>query len=227
MLGGAFDPPHRFHVDMARAAMEQLGLDELRIVPTGDAWHKRRVLSPARHRLAMAALAFGDVPGAVVDDLELHRDGPTYTVDTLSAWRARWPEADLFLCIGADQSQLLHTWHRWRDLLDIATVCIAERQVPSGAAGSFDPLIPSHTGEAAGMQAAGSLADLLAPAVLQAARHARHLPRRLAVVPNPVSATQIRAKVAAGEPIDTLVSPAVARYIDQHQLYRTPDETTA
>ncbi len=83
LLGGAFDPPHRAHQALARAAIEQMQLSELRILPTGQAWHKARPLSPAPHRLAMARLAFEGLPQATVDDRELRREGPTYTVDTL------------------------------------------------------------------------------------------------------------------------------------------------
>ena len=68
IFGGAFDPPHLAHVALAQAAVTQLGLDELRVFPTGQAWHKARALTGAAHRLAMAKLAFGAVPGAVVDD---------------------------------------------------------------------------------------------------------------------------------------------------------------
>ena len=62
MFGGAFDPPHKAHALMARAAVEQLGLDRLYVFPTGEAWHKDRSLTPAQHRLAMAKLAFGKLP---------------------------------------------------------------------------------------------------------------------------------------------------------------------
>ena len=83
MFGGAFDPPHNAHVTLAGVAVDQLALDELRIFPTGQAWHKARPLSPSVHRLAMARLAFQGLPRVVVDPRELEREGPTYTVDTL------------------------------------------------------------------------------------------------------------------------------------------------
>ena len=68
LFGGAFDPPHCAHVAIARAALDQLALDELRIIPTGVAWHKSRSLSPAADRLAMVRLAFADLPGIVIDE---------------------------------------------------------------------------------------------------------------------------------------------------------------
>ncbi|RZI77063.1 MAG: nicotinate-nicotinamide nucleotide adenylyltransferase, partial [Rubrivivax sp.] len=84
MFGGAFDPPHRAHRALAETALDQLDLDVLHILPTGQAWHKSRTLTPARDRVAMCQLAFGDLPRLVLDEREIHREGPSYTADTLS-----------------------------------------------------------------------------------------------------------------------------------------------
>jgi len=127
VFGGAFDPPHTAHAALARAAVDQLRLDELRILPTGNAWHKATQLSPARHRLAMARLAFADVPKAIIDDRELHRSGPTYTVDTLRELQREQPDAELFLVMGEDQSAALTRWHDWQSVLALAVICFAER----------------------------------------------------------------------------------------------------
>jgi len=83
LFGGAFDPPHKAHVALAQAALTQLSLNVLHVLPTGDAWHKPRDLTPGFHRLAMCQQAFESFPNVVVDDLELKRPGPSYTVDTL------------------------------------------------------------------------------------------------------------------------------------------------
>ncbi len=107
MFGGAFDPPHLAHVALARAAIEQLGLDELRVFPTGMAWHKSRALTPGPHRLEMARLAFAEVPRAIIDPREVRRDGPTYTIDTLRELQRELPQAQLVLVIGADQAEAL------------------------------------------------------------------------------------------------------------------------
>lgn len=132
MMGGAFDPPHRAHRALAQAALQQLGLNELRIYPTGQAWHKSSALSPAAHRLAMAQLAFAGLPGAVVDDAELRRAGPTYTLDTLQALHRLHPQARLFLVIGADQARHFERWHGWQDILQLATLAVAERDPGAG-----------------------------------------------------------------------------------------------
>lgn len=190
MFGGAFDPPHLAHVALARAAVEQLGLDELRVFPTGQAWHKSRELTSAEHRLAMAQLAFGEVPRAVVDGRELRRAGPTYTVDTLRELRAEFPQAELVLVIGADQAEALHSWREAAEIIRIATISIAERARPVRAAAPFD----------ASKLPAGRWQPVELP-------------------PMPVSATEIRERVAAGQGIDHLVPDGVARYIDRHHLY--------
>ncbi len=127
MFGGAFDPPHLAHVALARAAVEQLKLDELRIFPTGDAWHKANVLSPAAHRLAMTRIAFGDLPHTVIDERELRRPGPTYTIDTLRELKAEQPDAELFLIMGEDQAVSLTSWREWQAIPALATICMAAR----------------------------------------------------------------------------------------------------
>ena len=190
VFGGAFDPPHLAHVALARAAVEQLRLDELRVLPTGQAWHKARSLSAAEDRLAMAREAFGPVPRAVVDDRELRRAGPTYTIDTLRQLKAEFPHAQLMLVIGADQAEALHSWRECEQILKLATVAVAARARPDPDAPPFD---------------ASSLPRANFAAV--------ELPNM------PVSATQVRALVAAGQGIDHLVPSGVASYIARHHLY--------
>ena len=192
MFGGSFDPPHRTHVALARAALTQAGLQSLHVFPTGQPWHKARQPSAAVHRVAMARLAFAEVPGVVVDKRETLRDGPTYTLDTLRELQAEHPGARLLLLMGTDQAAALPTWHGWQQILAIATVLVATR----AGLPAFDP------------RALPALPD-------GACFERLHLP------PEATSATDIRARTAQGEDISLLVPPAVARYIDQHQLYRT------
>jgi nicotinate-nucleotide adenylyltransferase len=132
MMGGAFDPPHLAHLALAQTALSALQLDELRVFPTGQAWHKASALSPAHHRLVMTRLAMADLPGVVVDDAELRRSGPTYTLDTLQALHQHLPQARLFLIIGADQARDFQRWHGWRDILRLATLAVAERDPGAG-----------------------------------------------------------------------------------------------
>ncbi len=141
MFGGAFDPPHLAHVALARVAVEQLQLDELRIFPTGQAWHKTQPLTSAAGRLAMAKIAFGELPVTVIDERELNRPGPTYTIDTLRELRAEQPAAELFLVMGEDQAVAITRWREWEAVLALATIGMAERP---GAAPSSEPHWPAQ-----------------------------------------------------------------------------------
>jgi nicotinate-nucleotide adenylyltransferase len=190
MFGGAFDPPHRAHLALAQAAVRQLGLDTLYVFPTGQAWHKDRALGAAEHRLAMARLAFEALPAVRVDDRELRRAGATYSIDTLRELAREHPGAQLHLVMGEDQAAGFTRWHAWQDILQLAALAVAAR------------------GDAA--------SDAIA--ALQALPGARvtvlNLPRMAD------SATDIRTRRTAGLDISTLVDPAVASYIDRHNLYR-------
>ena len=134
MFGGAFDPPHRAHVALAAAAVQQLALDRLYVFPTGDAWHKARTLSPAQDRLAMTRLAFAGVPAVQVDDRELRRTGPTYSVDTLRELQAEHPGAGLHLLMGEDQAAGFARWHAWEEIAQLAVLCVAARGNGDGVA---------------------------------------------------------------------------------------------
>jgi nicotinate-nucleotide adenylyltransferase len=134
MFGGAFDPPHRAHLTLARAAIAQLRLDRLYVFPTGDAWHKARTLTPAPDRLAMTRLAFAGVAGAEVDDRELRRTGPTYSVDTLRELQAEHPGARLHLLMGEDQAAGFTRWHAWQEVARLAVLCVAGRGTGEGVA---------------------------------------------------------------------------------------------
>ncbi len=190
LFGGAFDPPHQAHVALARAAIEQLRLDELRIVPTGQAWHKARTLSDGAHRLAMARLAFADLPQAVIDDRELRREGPTYTVDTLRELHRERPKDALVLVIGADQADTFDQWRESDEIARLAIISIAGR-----------PRADAPAGDVRAARVPGG----------------RWVP--IALAPLAVSATDIRERRAAGLGIDHLVPAPVARYIDLHHLY--------
>jgi nicotinate-nucleotide adenylyltransferase len=132
VMGGAFDPPHCAHRRLAETALHQLKLDQLRVYPTGQAWHKTRHLSPAQHRLEMTRRAFAGLEQVVVDDSELRRSGPTYTLDTLRELRHLAPDAHLFLIIGADQARAFERWHGWQDILKLAVLAVAERDPQAG-----------------------------------------------------------------------------------------------
>jgi nicotinate-nucleotide adenylyltransferase len=127
ILGGSFDPVHLGHLALARAALERLELDELRWMPAGAPWQKKQPSASGEHRVAMLELALGDAPRQQIDPRELTRLGPTYTVDTLDELERELPEVHWHLVIGQDQFARLHTWHRWRDLIDRVTLAVVAR----------------------------------------------------------------------------------------------------
>lgn len=192
LFGGAFDPPHNAHVALARAAVAQLGLDRLHICPTGDAWHKAHGLGPAADRLAMARLAFADLPNAVVDERELRRTGPTYTIDTLRELQAESPAAVLFLVIGEDQAAGFTRWHAWEAIAGLATIAVAARH----------HAVPSQSTPELALPTAARVVRLQMPLMDE-------------------SATDARQRLARGEGIAELVPTAVASYIERHHPYRT------
>ncbi len=150
ILGGTFDPIHIAHLHSAECALEQLGLDRVLVVPAGDPWQKsEREITPARHRLEMCRLAVEGVPGLEVDDREVVRDGPTYTIDTLDSFP---PDEELFLVVGADAAAGLDTWHRWKEVSDRATIAIAPRP------GVITPEFPEAVNVAMGMLEVSSTA---------------------------------------------------------------------
>lgn len=192
VFGGAFDPPHLAHQALLQSALAELALDELRVVPTGQAWHKTRTLTAPEHRLAMTQLAFASLPNVKVDAQEIERSGPSYTIDTLRALAQTEPRAELFLIMGADQAAALTTWRAWQDILQLAIICVADRADSKRASTLFD-------------------AEKLFPA--------RFFHLKMPALT--ISATQIRAKISARQPVDTLVQNSVARYIADHHLYQS------
>lgn len=202
MFGGAFDPPHGAHRSLAEAAIEQLDLDLLHVLPTGQAWHKARPLTDAAHRVAMCRLAFGDLPRVRIDEREIHRQGPSYTADTLAELRAEHPKAELFLVLGADQLLAFRQWVRWQEVMTLASLAVAARARSIGAQALDAPV---EEADLSGVDL--SFVPLTMPL-------------------NPVSATAVRARLAAVGPdaasLDVLVPAPVASYISQNHLYQTP-----
>ncbi len=198
MFGGAFDPPHHAHVALAEMAVQALGLDELRLIPTGQAWHKTRRLSEPRHRLAMTRLAFDGIPKMMIDSRELERAGPSFTIETLRDLQTENPDAQLYLIMGADQFAAFGQWHEWQAIVELAIICIAARAGFDGASGSFDSC-PTQRHR---------FLTIPMPAMNISATHIR----QLAVHENTPGNDGLAA-------LDAMVAESVARYISHHRLY--------
>ena len=126
LMGGTFDPIHAGHLAIAVEARRALGLEEVVFVPAGRPWQKAAVASAA-HRLAMTHLAVDGVPGCRVSAIEVDREGPTYTVDTLRALHAEDPEAEWWLLLGADALAGLGSWREPQEIVRLAKVAVAAR----------------------------------------------------------------------------------------------------
>lgn len=193
LFGGSFDPVHLAHLSLARLAMQQLALDEMRWVPAGQPWQKAgQGVTAAEHREAMVGLMIAGIPGFVLDRSELLRQGPSYTVDTvraLAAGNLAAARPQIFLVIGQDQYARLHTWHDWQHLLQLTTLAVAARQ-----------------GD-----------EVRAPDALTGVSHQVV---RLEMPALDISSSAVRASVSRGENIRPMVGDAVAEYIALHRLYQ-------
>ncbi len=131
LFGGTFDPVHNAHLALAHAALAELALDEVRWIPSGQPWQKEeRRITAARHREAMVRLAIDGEPRFVLERIEIEREGPSFTLDTVQALVAAEPHTEWVLVIGQDQYAGLHTWRDWQHLLGLVTLAVANRPGP-------------------------------------------------------------------------------------------------
>jgi nicotinate-nucleotide adenylyltransferase len=209
LLGGSFDPVHHGHVALAKLFDTLLQPDQLRIIPAGKPWQKNGLRAAADDRVAMLELAFRDAGLQVaLDRQEIERTTPTYTIDTLRAVRAEvGPEASLVFIMGADQLQQLDTWRDWRALFELAHIGVAARPGYSLAEAALPPAVAQEF-----LLRQGSLDQLRSTP----SGHT-YLAQTLDV---DISATQVRAALQRGESANSLISPVVLDYIQQHNLYK-------
>lgn len=211
IIGGTFDPIHLGHLAAARAAQDTLHLDRVRFIPSARPPH--RTDSPRAseyHRLQMVRLGVADTPGWEVSDLELTREGPSYTYDTLATIaREGLNPLQMFFITGADAFAEIATWRRYPDVLDLAHFVVVAR--PGTTLDSLAARLPALTSRM-----------ITASAFISPTRPTSPTSPKVilleAATPD-VSATDIRQRVARGESIEGLVPAAVAAYIDRNLLY--------
>jgi nicotinate-nucleotide adenylyltransferase len=192
IYGGVFNPPHHGHLVAAQEAHSQLELDVLVWVPVGDAPHREIESDPgAEARFEMVELATAADERFRVSRIEIERDGPSYTVDTLRELREREPEDELFLILGGDQALALPTWHEPEQVLELATLGVFERG--SSTRNAIQITIRRLVG-----------ADRV---------------RFLEMPRIDISSTMVRRRAAGGKPIRYLVPDKVANYIGAQSLY--------
>ncbi len=199
ILGGTFDPVHLGHLNIAKAALDQMDLDRVLFIPAGQP--RLKPLQPAVsvfHRIEMVRLAIQGSPKFQICETEAHRSGPTYSVDTLEELAVKLgPEANLFFIMGLD---VLGQLDRWKDPGRVVALCrllVLDRPGEK----SFDwPEFYNRVPKAEGR------VQLVTAPMLS------------------VSATELRKRAWAGQPLTGLVPDAVAEYIQQHGLYLTERE---
>jgi nicotinate-nucleotide adenylyltransferase len=195
LIGGTFDPVHCAHIALARAARVDFDLDEVWFMPCAGNPFKPPAVASGPARLEMLRLALRDEPGSMVSPLELSREAPTYTIDTLRLLRKRYPFAQFTFILGADSLLELHTWKEAEDLFPLA------RFVTYARPGTPRPRLED-------LQLPFETAAML----LQDFRVG---------VPQPVSASEIRATLKAGKPLPAGTVPeSVLEYIHRKGLYR-------
>jgi len=203
ILGGTFDPVHIAHLAVAEEARQTLGLEGVLFIPAGLPPHKLdRTITPGEDRLAMIRLAIDGNSAFSASRIELDRDGPSYTVDTLAALRderlAAGKAPDLVLILSAEALLDFASWREPRRVLELATLAVAPRDG-----------FPDATRASIGRDFPG-LGD------------------RVLLLDGPrlrVSASELRARAAARRSLRYLVPDAVAAYIDDHALYANPRRT--
>jgi nicotinate-nucleotide adenylyltransferase len=192
LFGGAFNPPHLGHLVCAQEVLVRLGLDRVVLVPVGEAPHRTLEEDPgADARLEMVELAVAGDGRFVASRVELDRPGPSYTAETLEAMHAEEPGDDLTIILGGDQAAALPSWHRPERVLELADVAVVER------VGWGEDEVRERVSGLAGAE-------------------------RLSFVRMPllqISSSDIRRRVAEGEPIRYLVPDRVADLIAARGLY--------
>ncbi len=194
IFGGTFNPPHLAHLNIAEDFSSRLNFDKLIIIPTYQPPHKQaQSLADGEDRLEMCRLIF-DAENTEISDMEIRRQGKSYTYDTLCQLEEKYPEAELYLIIGSDMLLSFHKWYRYEDILRKCTLCVLTRENDIDNAH-----MKSYAIETLGLGEGDIVFSSLEPTVL--------------------SSTRIREMVARGEDVSTLTGEKVWAYIKEKRLY--------
>lgn len=202
IFGGTFDPIHLGHTSTIAELMALTALEETWFIPAASPPHRDRPGAAPRHRLEMTRLATSNMSGVWVDDRELYRHGPSYTVDTLDAIQRRHPGRSLCLILGLDALLGLEGWYRWREVLRFAGILVMVRP---------DYAVPLSLPDWWQWQDQG---DISTQTPVRTGKI-----RSVPVTPTPISATEVRARIQRGDSPAELLHPDVWHYIQSHHLY--------
>jgi nicotinate-nucleotide adenylyltransferase len=202
--GGTFDPIHQGHLQLALYVLANCQLNQLDLLPSHIPPHRATPGSSSAHRAAMVRLAIAGHPGLVINELELRKNQPSYTVDTLSALKQQFPDDHLCFLIGMDSLCNFKSWHRYQHILQLAHLIVLQRpgyQPDKGDAPSLLAEFQATERKELQQQAAGKILLLDNPTYA-------------------ISASKIRGQYQQNQLDPQLQIPAVQQYIEQHQLYR-------
>ena len=193
VFGGSFNPPHKGHVKLLQAAAQQVLFDLIYVIPTNVPPHKENKVVSGEHRVNMLNAIDWQLP-VTVSDIELKREGKSYTFDTLSQLRELHPDDQLYFLIGSDMLFSFDKWYRYQDLLKMAHFCVSGRTDEDFA--------------------------LLAPYVQKLEEEGGHFVT-LTLDPIEISSTDLRAMIAADEDTSEYLNQGVIKYIKENHLYET------
>lgn len=204
-MGGTFDPVHNGHMAAAQTAFDRLQLDHLRMIPCNIPNHRRPPLCTPQQRLAMLRLATVNLPGISVDPQELERTGISYSIDTVESIKFRHRDHLLFFIMGQDAFNMLASWHRWQDLLELCHIVVISRPASTSNPGAIETrLLSEHQ--------VFSVSELSA---IDAGR--------IFVIDDlnvDISSSRVREMINKDQDVSNLLDPAVADYLESNGLYR-------
>ena len=206
LLGGTFDPPHNAHLAMANAFLRLFPQSQVIFLPAGEPYHKNTTQTASLHRLNMCLAAVGDNPHFAVSDVDMVRNGATYTYDTVRIFREIYPDASLWWIMGEDSLRYVHQWHKANALLSLVNFAIARRGDESDFPEITQEIIEQGEQAAQNNLATGQM-------------------RFLDMPKNAISSTKIRQALADNhlrlpENIAQQIPTAVLDYIRQNGLYQ-------
>lgn len=204
LFGGTFDPIHNGHLEIAQILMKQLNLQSLHFIPNKIPPHRCPPIASAHHRLTMARIATAHHHDFIVNDIEIARPSPSYTIDTLTTLRALIPLQPICFIMGMDQFIHFNKWFHWEKIAELAHLVIINRQgcQPSNI-GWMDKLIKKNV--------------IKQPLLLGS-----HLGGKIIFIdinPISISSTEIRQKIQHEEDVSNELPSEVINYIKEHQLY--------
>lgn len=205
ILGGTFDPIHNGHLHLAKYTLQSLHLQELRLIPAAQPLLRDAPSATAEQRLAMIQLAIQGIPGLVVDDREIHRNGPSYTVDTLADIRRDVGQAPVCFIMGVEQFSQLEKWHQWPKLLSLAHLVV-------------------HNRAGFSLQLSQEIATVLQQRQIEDKNLLHQTPAGAIflqeIPPLMVSGTEVRRRLLEKDNPQQLLPEKVWKYICENQLYR-------